>query len=33
MTDEEIANKIKLFENNIRAMKTEEKRLVHEQSN
>lgn len=29
-TDDEIANRIKLFDSNIRAMKNEEKRLGHE---
>lgn len=32
-TDEEIANRIKLFDSNIRAMKNEEKRLGHEIKN
>jgi len=32
-TDEEIANRIKLFESNIRAMKNEEKRVGHEIKN
>jgi len=32
-TDEEIANRMKLFESNIRAMKNEEKRLGHEIKN
>ena len=30
MTDDEIASKLKLFENNIRAMKNEERRIGHE---
>lgn len=29
-TDDEVANRIKLFESNIRAMKNEEKRLANE---
>jgi hypothetical protein len=31
LTDEEISNRIKLFENNMRAMKSEEKRIAHDQ--
>lgn len=32
LTDEEIANRIKILDSNIRAMKSEEKRITHELS-